>query len=934
MEISQLISKIKSSRKYEGQITHIEDVPAREAEYRDIELNPLIRYALSENGIDQLYVHQADAVEAAREKKNIVLSTSTASGKSMCYMLPVFERLLEEPHATALYISPLNALVNDQLETFRKLSHTMGLNVNIDRFVGSMSKAEKDNVKYGNTKIIFTNPEMLHLSFLQWKHQWKHFLSNLNFIILDESHSYSGVMGSHMANLLRRLNRVCEHYGSNPQYICCTATIGNPVEHSSSLIGKDVTLIDNDSSVQGAQKFVFWNPPLYANSRNFTQRKASFGETVDLFTTLVQSDLQTIVFARSRQKVERMYVQAKNTLAGRGVDKKISPYRGGYHGNEREAIEKELANGNIDGVISTNALELGIDIGGLDACIMDGFPGTIMSARQQAGRAGRGSRESIVTLVADSNALDQYYMRNPEDFFRRKCEEAVINASNRYIQAVHLLCAARELPLRTEDSEHFGSEFETIVEVLEEEGLLEGLSEKRSLDPNPHMKVSIRSIDNDNYTIIDKTSRKPLEKDIEKLRAYREAFEGAVYINKGTPYCVTKQDHEKKEIHVEIAQDGYYTKSLVSSDIVIKEVVETKALPTFPDVKVGFGDVDVTQQVTGYKKFQQRTDTELGQLSLTMPEFRLETEALWLELPYVFTELVNEHERDFPGGIHAIEHAMIAMYPLHLLADRNDVGGVSTPEHDDLSGSSGIFVYDGHPGGVGYAESGYGKIVEMLEVTLKSIETCPCIEGCPSCIQSPKCGNNSNPLDKDAAIMMLRKMLGKPAYIPQKKKSHLRSEKTEKPTAIEPITTERKDRPFDHNAALNRARRKLRQRDRKSTAEWIQEGIKAGREQKDQELAYECFEAALQLQPSNATALMNKGITCLHLGQNQMALSCFNKLIGMGYAKSVVWKHKGIALHRLGDYVGAIEMFDEALKEKPDDPKIKELKEKTISKMN
>lgn len=933
MEISQLISKIKSSRKYEGQITHIEDVPIREAEYRNIELNPLIRYALNENGIEQLYVHQAEAVSTAREKKNIVLSTSTASGKSLCYMLPVFERLLEEPHATALYISPLNALVNDQLDTFRKLSHTMRLNVNIDRFVGSMSKAEKDNVKYGNTKIIFTNPEMLHLSFLQWKHQWKHFLSNLNFIILDESHSYSGVMGSHMANLLRRLNRICEHYGSKPQYICCTATIGNPVEHSSSLIGKDVNLIDNDSSGQGAQKFVFWNPPLYSRSRNFTQRKASFGETVDLFTTFVQSDLQTIVFARSRQKVERMYVQAKNTLSSRGIEKKISPYRGGYHGDEREAIEKELAQGNIEGVISTNALELGIDIGGLDACIMDGFPGTIMSARQQAGRAGRGTRESIVTLVADSNALDQYYMRNPEDFFRRNCEEAVINVSNRYIQAGHLLCAAKELPLRPEDSEYFGSEFETIVEVLEEEGLLGGIDEKKSLDPAPHMKVSIRSIDSDSYTIIDKTSRKPLEKNIEKLRAYREAFEGAVYINKGIPYCVTKQDHDKREIHVEKAQDGYYTRSLVSSDIVIREVVETKALATFPDVKVGFGDVDVTQQVTGYKKIQQRTDTELGQLSLDMPEFRLETEALWLELPYMFTELVNEHERDFAGGIHAIEHAMIAMYPLHLLADRNDVGGVSTPEHDDLSRNSGIFVYDGHPGGVGYAENGYGKITEMLEVTLKSIESCPCIEGCPSCIQSPKCGNNNNPLDKDAAIMMLRKMLGKPAYIPQKKISHVNSDKTERRATIAPTPTERKDKPFDHSAALNRARRKLRQRDRKSAAEWVKEGIKAGREQNDQELAYECFEAALQLQPSNSTALMNKGITCLRLGQNQMALTCFNKLISMGYGKSVVWKHKGIALHRLSDYSGAVDMFDEALIEKPDDVKLQELRKKAINKM-
>ena len=932
MDISRLVEKIKSSRRYDGQITHIEDVPAREPSYKELEMNPLIRYALNQKGIQQLYAHQAEAVERTRKRENIVLSTSTASGKSLCYMLPVFESLLKEPHATALYISPLNALVNDQLDTFRELSQTMTLNVKIDRFVGSMTKAEKDAVKHGNTKIIFTNPEMLHLSFLQWKQQWRQFLSNLNYIIIDESHSYSGVMGSHMANLLRRLNRICDNYGAKPLYICCTATIGNPVEHSSALTGRKMTLIDNDSSGQGAQKFIFWNPPLYSRARNFTQRKASFGETVDLFTTFVQSDLQTIVFARSRQKVERMYVQARNTLAERGVDKTISPYRGGYHGNEREDIEKGLASGEIEGVISTNALELGIDIGGLDACIMDGFPGTIMSARQQAGRAGRGSRESIVTLVADSNALDQYYMRNPGDFFRRDCEEAVINVSNRYIQAGHLLCAARELPLKPEDKEYFGPEFDTIVQVLEEEGLLEGEFEKRSRDPAPHMKISIRNIENDSYTIIDKATRKPLEKDIERLRAYREGFEGAVYINKGKPYCVTKLDHDKKEIHVEPASDGYYTRAMVDSDIVVREVVETKDLPSCPEVKVGFGDVDVTQQVTGYRKIQQRSDTELGQHSLEMPQFSLETEAIWLELPYSFTALVNEHERDLAGGIHAIEHAIIAMYPLHLLADRNDVGGVSTPSHPDISGNSGIFVYDGHPGGVGYAESGYGRITEMLEVTLKSIESCPCYDGCPSCIQSPKCGNNNNPLDKDAAIMILRKMLGKPAYIPQKKKVARKVERPVKDESYVPVQRDPKDRPFDHTAALNRARRKLRQRDRKSADEWIQEGIKAGKE-KDHGLAFECFSAALQLQPSNATALMNKGMTCLRLGQNQMALTIFNKLISRGYGKSIVWKHKGIALHRLGDFVGAVEMFDEALKEKLGDTKLKALREKSASKI-
>jgi DEAD/DEAH box helicase domain-containing protein len=929
MDIPELINRLKASGRYEGQIVHVEDIPAREPVHSSLELKPLVSSALGEKGIKQLYSHQTEAVTKVREGRNIVLSTSTASGKNLCYMLPIFETLLDDSKATALYLSPLNALVNDQLQAFRDFSDMMGLDIRIDKFIGSMSQTEKSSVKYGNPRILFTNPDMLHMSFLAWKHQWRGFLSNLKFIVLDESHSYSGVMGSHMANLLRRFNRVCELYGSSPQYICCTATIGNPVEHASALIGKEVCLVDSDSSGRGAQSFIFWNPPMYEKSRNFTIRKSSFGETVDLFTNFVQSGFQTIAFARSRQKVERMYVESRNILAGRGVRKTISSYRGGYQGHEREAIEKGLFGGEIDGVISTNALEMGIDIGGLDACIMDGFPGTIMSARQQAGRAGRGSRESIVVLVADSNALDQYYMRNPKDFFRRNCEEAVINVSNRYIQAGHLLCAAMEVPLKAEDARHFGSEYETIVRVLEEEGLLGGLDAKQCLDPDPHRNVSIRNIDSDSYNMVDKATKKPLERDMTRLQAYREAFEGAVYINKGVPYCVTKLDHEKKQILVEQADDGYYTRSMVSSDIVIKDTVHSKTLPTCNDVKVGFGDVDVTQQVTGYKKVRQRTDDDLGQYSLQMPKFTLSTEALWLEMPVMFAQAVEAHDCDFAGGIHAIEHAIIGMYPLHLLADRNDVGGVSATEHPDLAGKSGIFVYDGHQGGVGYAESGYGKIVEMLEVTLRSIEGCPCSEGCPSCIQSPKCGNNNNPLDKDAAIIMLRKMLGKPDYIPQKKKTNLKPKEHQAPPAIE----RSREKPFDTVSALERARRKLRQRGNRNAAEWINEGITAGKEKKDHVAAYECFEAALQLEPDNGLALMNKGITCIYLRRYQIALDCFNRLIATGRRQSSVWVQKGISLYYLGDYKNAIAAYDEGLKLKPGDDKILDLRKKAEQKM-
>lgn len=927
MDVPQLINAIRSSRRYEGQIVHVETIPPKEPEYGDVRLKPLLMYALSEMGIEKLYTHQVEAIRTVKKGEHLVLSTSTASGKSLCYMLPIFEALMEDPDATALYISPLNALVNDQLETFRDFRDLMGIEMNINRFIGTMSSEEKSAVKYGNPRILFTNPEMLHLSFLQWKHQWKKFLSNLKFIVLDESHSYSGVMGSNMANLLRRLNRVCDHYGSAPQYICCTATIGNPTEHTSALIGRDVTLVNRDGSGSGMQKFVFWNPPLYSRSRNFTLRKASFGETVDLFTTFVQNDLQTIVFARARQKVERMYVEAKNRLEQRGVQKIISPYRGGYHGNEREAIEKGLSSGNIAGVISTTALELGIDIGGLDACIMDGFPGTIMSARQQAGRAGRGSQESIVTLVADSNALDQYYMRNPSDLFRKECEEAVINVSNRYIQAGHLLCAARELALRPEDEKYFGSDYAEIVEVLEEEGLLEGEFEKRCTDGKAHMRVSIRGIEGDGYTISEKGSRTPLEKDIGRLRAYREAFRGAVYINKGTPYSVTEIDHEKQIIRVEKAKDGYYTRAQVASDLRIVDVVDTKPLLTCDGVTVGFGDVDVTQQVTGYRRFRQRTDEEIGQHSLTMPKFSLETEALWLELPEDLAGMVEKHGRDFNGGIHAIEHAIIAMYPLHLLADRNDVGGVSTPEHADLENRSGIFVYDGHAGGVGYAEAGYGRIAEMLEVTLKAIESCPCRGGCPSCIQSPKCGNNNSPLDKDAAIMILRKMLGKPEYIP--KRMHL-SEVSRQRSAASAVSGkhEREDQN-DAAEALNRARKKLKRQGSRGAEEWVKRGIAAGRDENNHKKACECFDRALQLEPDNSVALSNKGITYIMMGKHTQALQCFNRLIDLGYGKSaMVWKNKGTALRLLGDRAGAIEAYNEALRLKPDDIGTKQMRDK------
>jgi DEAD/DEAH box helicase domain-containing protein len=804
MTIRDTIRNLQSSKSYNDQIAHIEDIPYKEPEYSSIELKPLINFALDQVGIKHLYTHQVEAIKHIRNQKDIVLVTGTASGKTMTYMVPIFEYVMDNPDTTALYIAPLNALVNDQYQKFIEFRNELGIDSEIGRFTGLQSIDEKRSVKR-NSQIVLTNPEMIHYSFLQWHHQWKRFLSNLQFIVIDESHYYRGVMGSNMANLLRRFNRICENYGSLPQYICCSATIGNPVEHTSALIGRDVTLIDNDGSGHGPQKFLFWNPPLYVNELGFNVRKSSFTETYRLFSRFVQDGLQTIAFTRSRQGMERIYLAARKKLSETGhpeLASQISPYRGGYSAEERENIENKLSSGIIRGVISTNALELGIDIGGLDACVIDHYPGMIMSTKQQAGRAGRGDSESIVALVAGSNALDQYYMKYPKEFFGSNSEEAVLNVSNLSIQAGHVLCAAKEVPITEKDEQYFGDGFNRIIELLKGEGLLEEKHSKLITSSSPHMDLSIRGIDKDTYSIFRISGRQPqpLEKNLEKSMAYREGFEGAIYLHMGTPYLVNKLDHDKREIHVQAAAHlNYYTRALIDSDIQVKEKYNENALSTCQDVKVGLGDVEVIEHVIGFKQYKYFTDEVTGEHQLDMPPLTLETVSFWLEFPDRFMDLVQNYDLDFAGGIHAIEHTMIAIFPLRLLADRNDIGGVSTPGHTDLVEKAGIFIYDAHQGGVGYAEKGFEKINDVLELALKAITGCSCIEGCPGCIQSPKCGNHNKPLDKHAAIMILHELLGKSAYIPPKPKPK-----------TSPQAAKRQEQPVDTGAALNRVRRQLR----------------------------------------------------------------------------------------------------------------------------
>ncbi len=803
MDISRFLNQIKASSRYENQIVHSEEIPAREALYASLELKTQVKAALSDIGIEELYTHQAEAIENIREGKDIVLCTTTASGKSLTYMVPIFEAVLENPESTALYISPLNALVNDQLKSFLGFEESLKSGAGIARYTGALNEAQKRKVREGQTNVILTNPEMIHMSFLAWHHLWRRFFSNLKFIVVDESHYYRGVIGSNMANLLRRLLRVAEYYGAAPQFICCSATIGNPDDHTGTLIGRKAEVVENNGSSQGSQQFVFWNPPLYLNNKGCTLRRSSFSEASSLFTKSVQAGLQTLAFTRSRQGVERMYKSCRELLRDRNLSPAICSYRSGYFDREREEIERKMNSGELRGVISTNALELGIDIGGLDACILDGYPGTVMSARQQAGRAGRSGNESLVVLVAGTNALDQYYMRNPADFFARSSENAVLNPKNPYILAGHLLCAAKEIPLRASDEKYFGKGYPRVVELLEAEGLLAGDELKYSTDSFPYKHVSLRGIDNNTYSLLAFEGEKsfPIEKDIEETLAFRECHPGAVYMHRGEPYYVDRIDHEKKEIHAVKTHDTYYTKPMIDSSVLVQETYAVKSLLHAPEVEVGLGEVEVTDRVIGYRKIQAQSNDIMSAHNLEMPPVTLQTMALWLKLPNRLQEMIEEHKLDFAGGIHAVEHAIISMYPLHLLVDRSDVGGLSTPSHPDLGGKSGIFIYDGHRGGVGYAEKGYDLIEQVLDGTLKAIESCPCESGCPSCIQSPKCGNNNEPLDKHAAIMLLHEILGKAPYIPpEKKEKHLSEIRASRPAPEK----------RDTGDALDRVRRQLR----------------------------------------------------------------------------------------------------------------------------
>jgi DEAD/DEAH box helicase domain-containing protein len=720
--------------------------PVREARTEPLpdDLDPRVASALTAAGVTCLFVHQAEAWEAARRGENVVVTTGTASGKSLAFNLPVLDAIARGPKTRALYLYPTKALAQDQLRALATLGVT---NVKPAIYDGDTPGERRWQIrKWSN--LILTNPDMLHIGVLPHHDRWGDVLHNLRYVIVDEAHVYRGVFGSHVANVLRRLRRLARIYDSEPQFLLASATIANAGELAAALTGGPATVVGRDTSPKAEREVVIWNPPLL--DPELGQRASPLGEAARLLSQLTSQGLRTICFAKSRKAAElihRFTTQRVDTATAR----RLAPYRAGYTPAQRREIEERLVSGDLLGVTATDALELGIDIGLLDCAISVGFPGTIASLRQQWGRAGRRGR-GLAVLIASEDALDQFFAREPEALLNRRVEAAILDHSNPRILDPHVLSAAFEAPLSDGDAETLGSEaLARASELPELEETQAGFVWKGR--DYPAARVSLRSGDTDAFSVVEAETGTLLGL-VERDRAYSTVHEGAVYLHLGEQYVVEALDLETRVALVAPAAVDWYTQVKKETETAIEgsERSETKL-----GVELHFGRVSVTEQVIAYARKSVRDGSTLEVVPMLMPETTFDTEAVWFcPEPSHLAEL--ERMPVLLGTLHAAEHALIALLPLWAMCDRWDIGGLSTNVHFQ-TGRPTIFVYDGHAGGVGITARGYERFEDWAEDTLNLLARCPCTSGCPSCVQSPKCGNLNEPLDKAGARTLLQRMV-------------------------------------------------------------------------------------------------------------------------------------------------------------------------------
>jgi len=702
-------------------------------------------------GIDGLYAHQARGLETLRAGRDLIMATGTASGKTLVYNAAFAEAALTTPKATALYLYPTKALARDQLRAVRSLKiHEMKAAV----YDGDTPKAERPLIRK-NANLVMTNPDMLHLSLLPDHARWADFFFRLSLVVVDEAHVCRGVFGSHVAMVLRRLRRLVAHYGGDPRWCLASATVGNPGELATRLTGLEVDEVVDDASPRGVKLFALWNPPILDEDSG--QRRSALTEASRIMGALVEDGVRTIGFTRSRRAAELLAEFARRAVGDAQLRTRIKAYRAGFLAEERRKLEQQLADGELLGVASTNALELGIDIGTLDAAVLVGYPGTRASMWQQAGRAGRRDTDALAVLVAQDDPLDQYLVHHPEDLFDKPAEAAVIDPTNPYVMEPHLRCAARELPLRDADLAFFG---------LTAVGAVARMTERRELierrgawhdggEESPHRAVDVRAGGGHVYTIVVAETGELLGTSDER-RAYATLHPGAVYLHQGEQYLVRELNLVDRVAAVSEADPDFYTQARDVTDIAVGEV---GAESIIGEVHQYFGTVRVTNQVVSYVKKLVSTNEVVDEIPLPLPPVHLETKSVWWTIPARVFGRAAVGARDLPGAIHAAEHAAIGLLPLVATCDRWDIGGVSTPMHDD-TGMATIFIYDGYPGGAGITERGARTSDRWLRATLEAIRQCPCSRGCPSCVQSPKCGNGNEPLDKAGAASILAAILG------------------------------------------------------------------------------------------------------------------------------------------------------------------------------
>ncbi|MHA1728616.1 MAG: DEAD/DEAH box helicase [Promethearchaeota archaeon] len=769
--IYEILQTLQKQEFYENQILHIEKIEKKRPEYGELKhkLNDKIVDWLDFNDF-QLYSHQTEAINSVLDGNNTVIVTSTASGKSLGYNISVLQSILSEPDSTFLYLFPQKALSQDQYSKLQEIFDFLEIPQRIiGIYDGDTSKEEKARIRR-ESRIIITNPYGLHY-YLPFKNLWRRIWKNLKYIVIDECHQYRGIFGSNFAQIIRRLIRILKLFGTNPTFVLCSATIKNPGEVAEKITGqKDFVIIDKDGSPNPGRYFILWDLPMYQNSEIY---KSPHAQTRNIFNYVVGNQLQTLAFTLSRKMAELNALYSRSYFKDGEEDsllaERIISYRAGLDPRHRRKIERALRDRDLIGVYATNALELGVDIGSLECTILSGFPGTVSSMWQQIGRAGRKydpkkGIESLSFLIPMANPLDLYYVKHPQELLSKPHELCNINLENKYILESHLKCAANEAPLTEKDKELFGPKFQEVIKKLEEKNVITKRRNRyfyNSTDAFPPASVNLSGISNRGFKIFLNRGRNlpPIITYEEEGYVFKEMPDkGAIYLYMAEPYKVDRLNLKNKEVILSQADGKTYTDSKIM--INITKIGKPDKSRTELGINIYYGNVNVREKVIGYDIISVEQNKKIGFKAVELPPIDLETKAIWFSIPPEYIDKIESKNYDFDGALHAIEHASIAMTPYFTMCDRWDIGGVSTRDgNNKISNWPLIYIYDAYPGGIGISEKTYEYLIPLLEKTKELIESCKCKNGCPGCIQSPKCGSNNEPLDKHGALELLKLLL-------------------------------------------------------------------------------------------------------------------------------------------------------------------------------